>query len=168
MKRSSGRTALTLIMANCVFGLASCGGSGDSSIAAAPAPVPPSAVPPPPSVSPPFTYTASLSWSVPLLNTDGTPLTDISGYRVYYGTSPTNLAQSIAVSGAGNTTYVVSDLTPGTYYFAVVTLNATCVATCFGRRFQDCSVDQNSFNDQNGRGGSSQRPYKGPWLRILG
>jgi len=63
------------------------------------------------------------------LNTDGTPLTDISGYRVYYGTSPTNLAQSIAVSGAGNTTYVVSDLAPGTYYFAVVTLNATGVAS---------------------------------------
>jgi len=63
------------------------------------------------------------------LNTDGTPLTDISGYRVYYGTSPTNLGRSIPVSGAGNTSYVVSDLTPDTYYFAVVTLNATGVAS---------------------------------------
>jgi hypothetical protein len=63
------------------------------------------------------------------LNTDGTALTDISGYLVYYGTSPTNLEQSRSVPGAGNTSYVVSDLAPGTYYFAVATLNSTGVAS---------------------------------------
>jgi hypothetical protein len=47
----------------------------------------------------------------------------------YYGTSPTNLEQSRSVPGAGNTSYVVSDLAPGTYYFAVATLNSTGVAS---------------------------------------
>jgi hypothetical protein len=66
---------------------------------------------------------------VPLLNTDGTSLTDVSGYRVYFGASPTNLAQSIPVSGAGVTSQVVSGLAAGTYYFAVATVNSTGVAS---------------------------------------
>jgi len=70
-----------------------------------------------------------VSWAVPPLNTDGTALTDISGYRVYYGASPANLAQSIPVSGAGVTSQVVSGLASGTYYFAVATVNSAGVAS---------------------------------------
>jgi hypothetical protein len=66
---------------------------------------------------------------VPLLNTDGSSLTNIYGYRIYYGTSPTNLSQSITVTGAGITSRVISGLAPGTYYFAVATLNSTGVAS---------------------------------------
>src|SRR5262245_105443 len=134
--RPPGRAAITLIMANCVFGLGSCGGSGDAPVTATAAPTPPVAPPPPPAPAPPsaptpppVTYTASLSWSAPSLNTDGTPLTDISGYRVHYGTSQTDLSLSILVSGAANTNYAVSGLAPGTYYFAVATLNSTGVAS---------------------------------------
>ena len=142
MKRAWGRTAMTLVMANCVFGLAGCGGSGEAAVTGAPVPPPaptpvpppaPTPVPPPPapapSPPPPTTYSAAVSWSVPLLNTDGSPLTDVSGYRVYYGTSPTNLAQSIPVSGAGVTSYVVTGLAAGTYYFAVATINSTGMAS---------------------------------------
>ena len=63
------------------------------------------------------------------MNTDGTPLTDISGYRVHYGTNKTDLTQSILVSGAANTSNVISGLAPGTYYFAVATLNSAGVAS---------------------------------------
>jgi len=70
-----------------------------------------------------------VSWSVPLLNTDGTSLTDISGYRVHYGTSPTSLSQSVTVSGPGITSHVITGLAPGTYYFAVATVNSTGVAS---------------------------------------
>lgn len=65
-----------------------------------------------------------MSWSVPLLNTDGTSLTGVTGYRLYYGQSPANLSQSILVSGAGVTSRVVNGLAAGTYYFAVATLNS--------------------------------------------
>ena len=76
-----------------------------------------------------MTYSATVSWSVPLFNTDGTSLTDVVGYRIYYGTSPTNLARSISVSGNGVTSHVISGLAPGTYYFAVATLNSTGTAS---------------------------------------
>jgi hypothetical protein len=65
-----------------------------------------------------------LSWSVPQFNTDGTSLTDIAGYRVYYGTSPTNLSQSVPISGAGITSHTVTGLAAGTYYFAVATVDS--------------------------------------------
>jgi hypothetical protein len=64
---------------------------------------------------------------VPLVNTDGTALTNISGYRVHYGTSSTNLSSSLTVTDAGVTSSVITGLAPGTYYFAVATLNSTGV-----------------------------------------
>ena len=66
---------------------------------------------------------------MPLVNTDGTSLTDVSGYRVYYGTSASNLSQSVLVSGAGITSRVISGLAPGRYFFAVATINSTGVAS---------------------------------------
>ncbi|HEY4368490.1 MAG TPA: putative Ig domain-containing protein [Steroidobacteraceae bacterium] len=65
------------------------------------------------------TGTATLSWTPPTQNTDGTTLTNLSGYRIYYGTSSSALNQTIQVSGAGMSRYVVDDLAPATYYFAV-------------------------------------------------
>ena len=52
-------------------------------------------------------------------NTDGSSLTNLAGYRIYYGTSPSALTQTIQVANAGLTSYVVENLSPGTYYFAV-------------------------------------------------
>jgi hypothetical protein len=66
---------------------------------------------------------------VPLLKTDGTSLTDVSGYRIYYGTSPASLTLSVSVSGAGVTSGVISGLAPGTYYFAVSTIDSAGVAS---------------------------------------
>jgi hypothetical protein len=68
--------------------------------------------------------TATLSWAAPTENIDGTPVTGLAGYRVYYGTSADALTQSIEVPGPATTTYVVSDLGPGTYYFAVAAYNS--------------------------------------------
>ena len=63
---------------------------------------------------------AILSWNAPTENTDGTRVTSLAGYHVYYGTSPGELTKSITVSGATSTTCIISGLTEGTYYFAVV------------------------------------------------
>ncbi len=61
---------------------------------------------------------ATLTWDPPTTNADGTPLTDLAGYKVYYGTESGNYSQSIDVGNV--TTYTVSGLTNGqTYYFAV-------------------------------------------------
>jgi hypothetical protein len=61
---------------------------------------------------------ATLSWTAPTQNTDGTALTNLAGYRIVYGASASALSQTVQVTNAGVTTYVI-DLTPGTYYFAI-------------------------------------------------
>jgi hypothetical protein len=61
----------------------------------------------------------TLSWTSPTENTDGSALTNLAGYRILYGTSASELTQSIQIANPGLMTYVVEDLSPGTYYFAV-------------------------------------------------
>jgi hypothetical protein len=63
---------------------------------------------------------ASLSWSPPTQNTNGSALTDLAGYTVYYGTSSTDMTQTIQLANPSLTSYVVSDLPSGTYYFSIV------------------------------------------------
>jgi hypothetical protein len=64
-----------------------------------------------------------VTWTPPTLNVDGSALTDISGYRILYGVSPTALTQSVFVAGSNVTSQVISGLAPGTFYFAVATVN---------------------------------------------
>jgi Fibronectin type III domain len=61
---------------------------------------------------------ATLSWAPPTTNTNGTPVTPLSGYTLYYGTSPTALTQSMTV-GSSVTSYTITGLAAGTWYFAV-------------------------------------------------
>jgi putative Ig domain-containing protein len=65
---------------------------------------------------------ATLSWTPPTQNTDGTPLTDLAGYRVYWGTSQGNYPNQKDVNGGG-TSSIVDSLTPATYYFVVTALD---------------------------------------------
>lgn len=71
--------------------------------------------------------TAILSWSVPTQNTDGSALVDLAGYRVYYGNNPNAMAQSININTVGMTTYVVTNLGSGTWYFAIKSVNSVGV-----------------------------------------
>jgi hypothetical protein len=77
----------------------------------------------PPATPPPAAGTATLNWDAPTQNTDGTPLTDLAGYKIYYGTNAAQLTQQITLNGP-STTYVVNGLTSGTYYFAVTAYTA--------------------------------------------
>jgi hypothetical protein len=62
---------------------------------------------------------ATLSWTPPTQNTDGTSLTNLAGYRIAYGTSSTALTSTVQVANPGLSSYTLSNLAPGTYYFAV-------------------------------------------------
>lgn len=66
----------------------------------------------------------TVSWEAPTDNTNGSLLTNLSGYKIYYGGAPRDYSSTIKVSTAGLTTYVVENLAPGQYYFAVTALNA--------------------------------------------
>ena len=63
------------------------------------------------------TENTTLSWDTPTNNTDGTELTDLAGYKVYYGTSSGVYDNVIDVADV--TTYTLTDISPATYYFAV-------------------------------------------------
>jgi hypothetical protein len=63
--------------------------------------------------------TATLSWVAPTTNVDGTPVTNLGGYRIAYGQTPSNLAQSLDIPSAVVTSAVIENLAAGTWYFAV-------------------------------------------------
>jgi hypothetical protein len=67
---------------------------------------------------------ASLSWTAPTENTNGTALTDLAGYTISYGTSPSDMSQTVQVATSSATSYVVGNLSSGTYYFTIAA-NAT-------------------------------------------
>jgi hypothetical protein len=70
---------------------------------------------------------ATVSWRPPTTNTNGTALTDLAGYRIHYGQSPTAMTEVIQISNPGATSYVVENLSHGTWYFAVTAYTTTGV-----------------------------------------
>jgi hypothetical protein len=66
---------------------------------------------------------ATLSWTPPTTNTDGSPLTNLAGYKVYWGTAPGDYPNFVTLTNPGLTTYVVGNLVPGTYFFVATALN---------------------------------------------
>lgn len=67
----------------------------------------------------------TLTWEAPILNSDGSTLTDLAAYKLYYGTSSRNYTNQIQIENPGVTTYVVENLVADTYYFAITALNNT-------------------------------------------
>jgi len=113
---AAARCAALLIAVFCVAACAGVSNSADSTAATTSTPTPLSST----TVSPPTTGTATLNWVAPTENTDGTPLTDLAGYTIRYGTQIDAMTQSIDVRSAETTTYEISNLAPGTYYFEVI------------------------------------------------
>lgn len=62
---------------------------------------------------------ARVSWKPPVQKTDGTTLTDLAGFHVYYGKVAGNLSGTLTVANPAATTTVVDGLTAGQWYFAV-------------------------------------------------
>jgi hypothetical protein len=71
---------------------------------------------------------ATLSWTVPTMNTDNTPLTDLSGYRIYCGTDQAALLQETPIDiPASELSHQITNLDSGTYFFSVTALNSAGV-----------------------------------------
>lgn len=69
------------------------------------------------------TGTANVRWTPDTENADGTPAV-IDGYRIIYGTSATALLQTAEVPNGAVTSYVIEQMPPATYFFAVKAYNA--------------------------------------------
>ena len=74
---------------------------------------------------------ATLSWTAPTQNTDGSALTNLTAYRIYYGTTSGSYNNEIQVNNPGLTTYVVDNLTPDTYFFVTTAVNDRGVESAF-------------------------------------
>jgi hypothetical protein len=72
---------------------------------------------------------ATLSWTPPTQNSDGTSLGNLAGFRVMYGRTSGNLDQTVNVDNPSVNRYVVENLSSGTWYFAVVAVNAAGVSS---------------------------------------
>ncbi|MCG8054783.1 MAG: putative Ig domain-containing protein [Candidatus Thiodiazotropha endolucinida] len=69
----------------------------------------------------PTTGSVSLNWVAPATRTDGSSLdlSEISGYRLYMGTSNSNLSPVMDVDDCTISNHVFENLETGTYYFAI-------------------------------------------------
>ncbi len=76
---------------------------------------------------------ASLRWSAPTQNVDGTRLTNLKGYRIHYGMSSTNLNQTVDIPSAAITTALIEGLSAGTWYFALKAYNTSNVESSLSR-----------------------------------
>ena len=78
---------------------------------------------------PPFRITVSafghasvtLSWTIPSTNEDGTPLTDLAGFRIYYGGRTGNHTDTTNIDNPGVSALVIDNLSFDSTYFFVIT-----------------------------------------------
>jgi hypothetical protein len=68
---------------------------------------------------------ATLTWTPVTENTNGTVLTNLAGYYVHYGTSPNSMNTVVQLNNPSLTSYVVSNLSSGTWYFGVAAYTST-------------------------------------------
>src|SRR5580658_1315619 len=73
--------------------------------------------------------TVSVSWQAPTENTNGSAITNLAGYTIYFGTSASSMTQQVNIATVGELTYVISNLGPGTWYFEVVAVNTAGVSS---------------------------------------
>lgn len=69
--------------------------------------------------------TATLNWTAPTTNVDGSALTDLSGYRVQYGRTATDsgMDSTVYLQNPATLTWVSPTLSAGTWYFGVKSFN---------------------------------------------
>jgi len=62
----------------------------------------------------------TVSWTPPARDVDGSPLRDLAGYFIYFGTDPKLYTRVVKIRGATIDHTVIDGLPPGTYYFSIV------------------------------------------------
>ena len=77
------------------------------------------------------TGVAELSWTPPTENTDGTPLLDLSGYKIYFRPAEGSYTELIDLSSPELTMYVADNLAPGTYFFVITAYDSARVESDF-------------------------------------
>jgi hypothetical protein len=66
----------------------------------------------------------TLSWTAPTQNEDGTALTDLAGYRIYYGTTTGQYSEEVALDSPGTSSHVIENLATGKYFLVMTSVNS--------------------------------------------
>lgn len=66
----------------------------------------------------------TLSWTPPTQNEDGSALTDLAGYYIYYGNEEGDYPNRVEITNPGMSTYVLEGLAPDTYYLVATAYNS--------------------------------------------
>lgn len=105
MKRSALYTLVVL-----AYGLTACGGGGGGGGDDDNTPTPPD------------NQAQQLSWVAPSTRTDGSflDLSELAGYKIYSGPSSNNLELIADLEDGHTTSYDLSSMTPGSYFFGIV------------------------------------------------
>jgi len=77
------------------------------------------------------TISTTLSWTPPTQNEDGSPLMDLAGYKIYWGTIRGQYTHSATIDNPGISSYMVENLTPGTYEFVGTSFNQAGVESAY-------------------------------------
>lgn len=67
----------------------------------------------------------TLTWTAPTQNDDGTELTDLAGFKLYYGTSPGSYTKQVMIDNPSVTTFMIDNLLPNTYYIVATAFNSS-------------------------------------------
>jgi hypothetical protein len=70
------------------------------------------------------TGSTALRWQPPTTRMDGSPLTNLAGFRIRYGNASGNYPNVITIANGSVTNAVVSNLVPGTYYFVTTAFDS--------------------------------------------
>ncbi len=71
------------------------------------------------------TNSIMLTWTPPTEYDDGSPLTDLAAYKIYYGQFEGNYPSQISIENPGLTSHLVENLPADTYYFVATSINSS-------------------------------------------
>ncbi len=71
------------------------------------------------------TRSTTLSWTAPTENASGSQITDLAGYKLYWGTGSGVYPNSVTINNPSISTYVVDNLAPGRYEFVATSFNSS-------------------------------------------
>jgi hypothetical protein len=75
--------------------------------------------------------TIVLTWTIPMTRTDGSPLTTLAGFQIYYGTASGQYATVVVIADPAVSAFELDNLASGEYFFAATAYDAGGLQSSF-------------------------------------